>query len=150
MEPKAVFQEIVGKAGVDDRPETLAGFSKDHSFAPVMAPALVVRPGSMEDLAAVVLKAKENDIKLVPVSSGPPHFRGDTVPSVPGAVVVDMTGLKRIEWIDRRNRVAVVEPGVTFGDLELELGGEWRETEAPLTTDEHLGYYAYMTYRLDF
>ena len=35
-------------------------------------------------------------------------------------------------------------------DLELELGGEWRQTEAPLTTDEHLGYYAYMTYRLDF
>lgn len=35
-------------------------------------------------------------------------------------------------------------------DLELELGGEWRQTEAPLTTDDHLGYYAYMTYRLDF
>ncbi|MEQ1754384.1 MAG: tetratricopeptide repeat protein [Micropepsaceae bacterium] len=35
-------------------------------------------------------------------------------------------------------------------DLELELGGEWRQTETTITTDDHLGYFAYMTYRLDF
>jgi hypothetical protein len=35
-------------------------------------------------------------------------------------------------------------------DLELELGGEWRKTETTITTDDHLGYFAYMTYRLDY
>lgn len=35
-------------------------------------------------------------------------------------------------------------------DLELELGGEWRQTETTIATDDHLGYFAYMTYRLDY
>jgi FAD/FMN-containing dehydrogenase len=51
------------------------------------------------------------------VSSGPPHFRGDTVPSTGGAVVVDLSGMKKIVFVDRPRRVAMVEPGVTFGEL---------------------------------
>ena len=34
--------------------------------------------------------ANETQTPLVPVSSGPPHFRGDTVPGIGGAVIVDL------------------------------------------------------------
>ena len=68
----------------------------------------------MKELVAL---ANQTLTPLVPVSSGPPHFRGDTVPSTGGAVVVDMSGMKKIVFVDRPRRVAMVEPGVTFGEL---------------------------------
>lgn len=35
-------------------------------------------------------------------------------------------------------------------DLELELGGEYRQTDTVISSADHLGYFAYMTYRLDY
>ena len=62
--------------------------------------------------------AKETGTGLVPVSSGGPHFHGDTVPSTGDAVVVDLSGMKKIDLIDPFERVAsMIEPGVTFGEL---------------------------------
>ena len=58
---------------------------------------------------------------LVPVSSGAPHFYGDTVPSVPGAVMVDLSRMDKIIKVDARNRIAVIEPGVTYGQLQPAL-----------------------------
>ena len=46
---------------------------------------------------------------LVPVSSGGPPFRGDTVPSTGGAVVVDFSDMKKIPHVDATNWVAMVE-----------------------------------------
>jgi FAD/FMN-containing dehydrogenase len=43
------------------------------------------------------------------------------VPGVGGAVVVDLSRMKRIIRIDPSNRVAIVEPGVTFGELQAAL-----------------------------
>ena len=61
--------------------------------------------------------ANETQTPLIPVSSGAPHFRGDTVPSVAGSIIVDLSKMKKIINIDRPRRVAMVEPGVTFGEL---------------------------------
>jgi FAD/FMN-containing dehydrogenase len=44
----------------------------------------------------LVKLANETMTPLVPVSSGPPHFRGDTVPGIGGAVIVDLSGMKKI------------------------------------------------------
>ena len=62
----------------------------------------------------MVKLARETHTPLVPVSSGPPHFRGDTVPSAGGAVIVDLSGMKKIIMVHRNNRSAMFEPGVTF------------------------------------
>jgi len=68
---------------------------------------------------------------LIPVSSGPPHFQGDTIPSQ-GGVVVDLSRMKRIIRVNRRNRVAMVEPGVTFAELQPELEKEVLRLPMPL------------------
>jgi FAD/FMN-containing dehydrogenase len=39
------------------------------------------------------------------------------VPGTGGAVVVDLSRMKKIIFVDRARRVAMVEPGVTFGEL---------------------------------
>jgi FAD/FMN-containing dehydrogenase len=58
------------------------------------------------------------------VSSGPPHFRGDAIPGVDGTVIVDMRRMNKIIRINSANRVAIVEPGVTYGELQAELAKE--------------------------
>jgi hypothetical protein len=67
---------------------------------------------------------KRNKNTLVPVSSGAPHFKGDTVPSVPQSVIVDLSGMNKIININRQQRMAVIEPGVTYGQLQEALAKE--------------------------
>ena len=80
-------------------------------------PASLVKPKTAADVQKILKFANETKTPLVPVSSGPPHFRGDTVPSVGGAVIVDLSGMKKIMFVDRAGAWPWCEPGVTFGEL---------------------------------
>ena len=123
---------VIGKDNVLDDHATLESFARDESFVPSIKPRLVVRPGSEEEVRALVLWANKTGTGLVPVSSGPPHFYGDTVPSAPGAVMVDLSRLNKILRIDRRNRLVVIEPGVTYSQLQPELAKEGMRVTPPL------------------
>jgi len=124
--------KIVGAENVINDPVTLDVYSKDHSFIPPRKPRMVVKPKSAGEVQGIVKWANHTRTPLVPVSSGLPHFRGDTVPSSEGAVIVDLSGMKRIIMMDRRNRVAIVEPGVTFSKLQPELAKEGLRLSMPL------------------
>jgi FAD/FMN-containing dehydrogenase len=113
--------DIVGAEYVFADPEALTSYSKDESFAHPIRPRCVVKPKSMEEVQGIVKWANDTLTPLIPVSSAPPRFRGDTVPSVGGAVIAELGEMKRIIRVDRRNRVAMIEPGVTFGELIPEL-----------------------------
>jgi len=123
---------IVGETNVLDEPETLEAYSQDQSFSLPIKPRFVVKPKNAEEVQGVVKWANETSTPLVPVSSGPPHFNGDTVPSVPEAVIVALSGMKRIIGIDRRNRSAQIEPGVTYPQLQQELAKEGLMIPTPL------------------
>jgi FAD/FMN-containing dehydrogenase len=117
MIAKEKLVKIVGAAGVSNRPDTLDEYSRDVSFVNSVRPAYVVRPRNAGDVQKLVKLANETLTPLVPVSSGPPHFRGDTVPGIGGAIIVDLSKMKKIINVDRARRVAMVEPGVTFSEL---------------------------------
>jgi FAD/FMN-containing dehydrogenase len=108
---------IVGADNVSHDAATLEAYSGDMSFTNTLRPACVIKPRNAEEIQKVVNLANETRTPLVPVSSGPPHFRGDTVPGSGGAVIVDLSGMNKIIRVDRAHRVAMVEPGVTFGEL---------------------------------
>lgn len=118
------LEKIVGSGNVIVEPGILDEYSGDSSFVPGTRPECVVRPGNVEEVQAVVKWANETATPLVPVSSGGPHFRGDTVPGADGAVIVDLSRMKKIVRIDPVNKLAMVEPGVTYGELQLELARE--------------------------
>ena len=115
---------IVGSENVFDDPGTLEAYSRDESFARPMRPWALAKPVNHEEVQAIVQWANKTATPLVPVSSGPPHFRGDTVPGLPGAVIVDLGRMKDIITIDRRNKMAIVDPGVTWAELLPELAKE--------------------------
>jgi len=137
MVMKVEFKSIVGKDSVTDQPKVMKEYAQDHSFVASKKPSLVVKPGSADEVQRLITLAKRRRYKLVPVSSGAPRFRGDTVPAVDNAIIVDMSGMNKIEWVNRRNRVALVEPGVTFGELEKELEKEGLRGMMPLLPREN-------------
>jgi len=124
VDQKGELAALVGAANVLDDPNTLEAYSSDQSFAQALRPKLVVKPNNTDEVHKLVQWANETGTPLVPVSSGPPHFNGDTVPGVPEAVIVDLSGMKKIIKIDRRNRMAIIEPGVTYSELQPALARE--------------------------
>ena len=109
--------KIVGAGNVIRKPAVLNEYARDMSFVNTVTPDYVVKPRNTGDVEKLVKLARETLTPLVPVSSGPPHFRGDTVPGAGGAVIVDLSDMKKIIRVDRLNRVTMFEPGVTFGEL---------------------------------
>jgi len=108
---------IFGQDNVDNSPQSLAAYNGDLSFVTPIRPAFIVRPANADQVQQLIRLANDSLTPLVPVSSGPPHFRGDTVPGAGGSVIVDLNRMKQIMLVDRDRRVAMCEPGVTFGEL---------------------------------
>jgi hypothetical protein len=102
------------------------------SFVNSIRPDCIVKLRNAADAEKIVKLARETQTPLVPISSGPPHFRGDTVPSVGGAVIIDLSGMKKIIRVDRINRTALFEPGVTFGELIPAVVNEGLRINMPL------------------
>jgi len=123
---------MVGEDGVSCAPEALAGYATDQSCVPGIAPRHIVRPKNAGQVQDLVKWANKTATPLIPVSSGPPHFNGDTVPSVAEAVIVDLSLMKAILKVDPRNRMVVVEPGVTYAELEPALAGHGLRIARPL------------------
>ena len=123
---------LVGENNVFDDIKTLNDYSKDNSFVPSMKPEFVVKPKDADTIQRIVEWANRTKMTLVPVSSGPPHFHGDTVPGVPGAVVLDLSGMKKIMKVNRRNRLAIIETGVTYSELQPVLAKEGMQLSTSL------------------
>jgi FAD/FMN-containing dehydrogenase len=105
MIEKEKLVNIVGAANVSSDQATLDQFSRDMSFVNPVRPACVVKPSNAGEIKQIVALANETFTPLVSVSSGAPHFRGDTVPSIGRSVIVDLSGMKKILKVDRPRRV---------------------------------------------
>jgi FAD/FMN-containing dehydrogenase len=132
MTEKDELLKIVNSENVFDAPGILEKLACDHSFVHPIMPQYVIKPKTADQVQSIVKWANQTNMPLVPISSGGPHFHGDTVPSAGGAVIVDLSSMKQIVRVDRRNRVALVEPGVTFAELQPELEKEQLRLNAPL------------------
>ena len=123
---------IVGDDNVLDNMENLDIYSRDHSLSIQIKPMFIVRPKNSSEVQKIVYWANQSGTALVPMSSGPPHFHGSAVPSTPEAVIVDLSRMKNILQIDHRNKIVVIEPGVTYSQLQPQLAEEGLRLSAPL------------------
>jgi len=92
----------------------------------VELPAAVVRPGSVEELQAVVRVAAEAGAAVV-VRGGGASYTDGYVHAKPGGVTIDTSRLKAIE-IDETNAFVTVEAGVTWAELHAALAGRGLRT----------------------
>jgi FAD/FMN-containing dehydrogenase len=119
---------IVGNGNASREPAELDACTGDTG----VRPDCLVRPACAADIEKIVALARETGTPLVPVSSGPPHLKGAAAPSLEGAVALDLSGMKRIISLDRPNRVAMFEPGVTFDELIEAAAREGLRLNMPL------------------
>jgi 4-cresol dehydrogenase (hydroxylating) len=86
----------------------------------------VVRPADVSELRTLVgdlARLGDGRLHLHPVSSGRNWGFGSAEPVSDGAIVLDMSGLAAIRLLDTETGVAVVEPGVSQGELAARLQG---------------------------
>jgi len=108
---------IVGTGHVTDASAVLSSYAGEQGLFARKRPRLVVYPQTSEEVHRVVKLANQQALALVPVSSGPPRIRGDTIPKVDNAVVVDLSRMNHLLRVDEKNKVVMVEPGFTFDAL---------------------------------
>ncbi|MCX8045076.1 MAG: FAD-binding oxidoreductase [Desulfobacterota bacterium] len=116
---KRQLENIVGFENVMDDRASLMAYAQDQSFVPRCMPDAVVFVQTVEQIRKIVRWAHENRMPLIPYSSGK-NLHGAAVPTE-GGVVINMTRMNTILCIDDENWFAVIEPGVTYQQLQAEL-----------------------------
>jgi len=131
-EKKTRLSEIFGIENVIDSPEQLEEYAKCESFAYGLAPDFAVRVQSAEQIQECVAWANETKTPLIPASSKGRPRRGGTTPAVPEAVILDLSPMNRVISVSPEFRITIVEPGVTYSQLQDELKGSGLMIDMPL------------------
>ncbi|MFX1379308.1 MAG: FAD-binding protein [Promethearchaeota archaeon] len=110
--------KICGLKNISNDSTLLEEFSEDLSFLPKNYPKYIIWPKNRKQIQKILKAANSFNFSIVPVSSpsGPRHH-GDTISRYNNGVILILSKLNKIINIDRKNRVVMIEPGVTFGDL---------------------------------
>ena len=116
---KSKLEKIAGKKNVLDDEATLKQFSQDQSFVAPRRPDAVVYVDTVEKVQQIVKLANETLTPIVPFSSGL-TLRGAAIPDQ-GGIILNMSRMNKIIEIDEENLFAMVEPGVTYKQLQDEL-----------------------------
>jgi FAD/FMN-containing dehydrogenase len=118
------LRNIVGAENVLVRRDDVEPYLSDITESPPGAAELIARPGSIDEVVAVVRAASAAGAAITPIVAGY-NVAGIAIPRA-GGLVLDLTRLQGIE-LDRDAMVVVVEPGVTFEQLKMFLDAECPE-----------------------
>ncbi|KAI1642664.1 putative vanilly-alcohol oxidase [Daldinia loculata] len=80
-------------------------------------PSAAACPSSVSDIQAVLKIVNEYKIPVWTFSRGKNLGYGGPAPRVPGSIALDLHRINKIIEVNEKFSYAVVEPGVTFGDL---------------------------------
>jgi glycolate oxidase len=100
---------------LSDRADTEAFRFDETEYTHPGWPLAVAFPSDTAEVAAIVSRAAEHQVPIVPRGAGTGLSGGAS--AVDGALTMVMTGMDRILEIDTANLLAVVQPGVINADL---------------------------------
>ncbi len=123
--------DVVGPKYVSDESFVLESYTRDFGAMPPSRPDIVVRPGTTEEIAAIMKIANEYRVPVIPRGGGSAQEAGCT-PSENGGIVLETLRLNRILEIDESNGTVTCEAGITYVSLmnTLEKRG-WKIGIAP-------------------
>lgn len=126
----AEIESLVGAAHVSTAPAVLDRLART-TLPEGTRPALRVRPGSVAEVQQVVRWAAWHDLAIYPISGGRNWGYGDACAPTDGCLLLDLSRLNRILEVNTELAYAVVEPGVTQGQLYQYL----QDHDLPLWVD---------------
>ena len=112
------IETIVSSEFVSDADEDRFCYSYDAAGGKSL-PDLVVRPATAEEISKIVMLANEYLIPVIPRGSGSGFVGGST--PVSGGIVLILTRMSKIIYVDEDNLTAEVEPGVITQKLQQEV-----------------------------
>ncbi len=117
------LEDALGPDNVCDEPAVTSGYSymwlvyATHAQSQRYRPAAVALPGSTEEVQRIIKIANRYKFNYIPVGT---NLLPPTIPTRPDTVVIDPKRMNRILHIDEKNMYAVVEPYVTYAQLQSE------------------------------
>ncbi|HEY3496389.1 MAG TPA: FAD-binding protein, partial [Polyangiaceae bacterium] len=119
---RRLLEQALGPSKVVTSREGCESYARDESEAEGAVPDAVVLAESGDDVLAALRVAREAEVPITPRAGGTGRT-GGAVP-IAGGIVLSTIGMKSIKEIDRRDGVAVVEPGVVLADLHRAVEAE--------------------------
>ncbi|MHA2290102.1 MAG: FAD-binding oxidoreductase [Promethearchaeota archaeon] len=118
---KVELEKVVSKSNIIEDKNRIKEYSQDQHYplTEEKTPELVITPKSLEDVQKIVKIANEFKVPIIPKSSKTNRYGGTIVSN--GGLIIDLRKLNRIISIDDTNMHVVIEPGVTFEQLQSEL-----------------------------
>jgi len=119
---KRLLEQRLGPSKVLTGQDACERFAGDESEAEPRVPDAVVLAETSDDILTALAVAREAEVPLTPRSAG----TGRTGGAVPlaGGIVLSTLGMNRVKEIDRREMLAVVEPGLVLADLHAAVERE--------------------------
>ncbi|HWU04610.1 MAG TPA: FAD-binding oxidoreductase, partial [Novosphingobium sp.] len=112
-ELKAQLAAIVGAANLRDDEETRRLFSEDIWSASAYVTTLIVAPGSLGELSAVVKAAAQAGVSIAPRGAGMSYTSG-YIPADDHTITLDMSRMNRILAISGEDMTITVEAGCNW------------------------------------
>ena len=154
--PKGVTEETFAKAVKEYR--TLLGEARVRtdaaSLQPYLAigiaeseslhtPSAVIFPNSPKEIQALVGIATKYKTPLWTVCNGEHEGYGSSAPASRGQIVLDLRNMKKIIEVDQELGYCLLEPGVTYGELQAHLTKNkmnfWLDAPAPAANVSVIG-----------
>ncbi|MFX0057646.1 MAG: FAD-binding oxidoreductase [Candidatus Heimdallarchaeota archaeon] len=121
MKEDIIFTKLVkicGTKNISKDPKILIKYSKDLSFFKGYPPLFIVWPTNTQEIENILKLANKEKFSIIPVSSHSKiRIHGDTIPHNDNCGILDLSNMNKIISIDRKNRVVMIEPGVTYADI---------------------------------
>jgi len=113
------LEKIVGSEFVSTSQADLYIYSYDLTPAESKWPDIVVLPQSLEEVREILRLANREKVPVVPYIAGG-NVGGLTIP-LQGGIMLDLKRMNRIIEVSEADMYALVEPGVTFGQIKAYL-----------------------------
>ncbi|MEM0010573.1 MAG: FAD-binding oxidoreductase [Candidatus Bathyarchaeia archaeon] len=113
------LKSIVGEDDVLDSLPAMLTYMRDATPLKGATPIAVVRPSSTEEVQEIVRWANKTKTPLYPRGGGTSLW--GSIPVKEGSVIVDLSKMNRVIEINENTLSCIVEPGITFSELEAVL-----------------------------
>ena len=109
---------ICGSQYISQDPKELKAYSEDLSFLKGKSPICIVWPSNSQEVGKIVKLANDLKFNIIPISLKSKFMHhGDSLPKRENSVILNLSRMNKVLSIDRKNRVVMVEPGVSFDQL---------------------------------
>jgi FAD/FMN-containing dehydrogenase len=124
------LENVVGKSFASNKLEDLFIYSRDPGASIPRKVDYVVLPENIEQVQQIVKLANEYKLPIVPMGGGL-TLSGLIIPTR-GGIVIDMKRMNKIIEINQQSRYALIEAGVTTGQLLSHLNINYPKLQPPI------------------